>query len=131
MKIGDMCRKFECREDIHYKTQTGTITGNIYIYWYILIDIKILNFLNCNNGYVLLPYDFINKNLWLIGEVSVVISHRSLYARIFCVYVFVELSYSSIEHDVSSLKDVKEIAAKWYFHWYKSGQKSAGSQVII
>ena len=24
MKVGDMFRKFECREDIHYKTQTGT-----------------------------------------------------------------------------------------------------------
>ena len=24
MKLVDMCRKFECREDIHYKTQTGT-----------------------------------------------------------------------------------------------------------
>ena len=24
MKVGVMCRKFECREDIHYKTQTGT-----------------------------------------------------------------------------------------------------------
>ena len=24
MKVRDMCRKFECREDIHYKTQTRT-----------------------------------------------------------------------------------------------------------
>ena len=24
MKVREMCRKFECREDIHYKTQTGT-----------------------------------------------------------------------------------------------------------
>ena len=24
MKINVMCRKFECRKDIHYKTQTGT-----------------------------------------------------------------------------------------------------------
>ena len=24
MKVKVMCRKFECRQDIHYKTQTGT-----------------------------------------------------------------------------------------------------------
>ena len=24
MKVRDMCRKFECREGTHYKTQTGT-----------------------------------------------------------------------------------------------------------
>ena len=28
MKVNVMCRKFECRKDIHYKTQTGTSFEN-------------------------------------------------------------------------------------------------------
>ena len=31
MKVSVMCRKFECREDIHYKTQTWTSREKMYI----------------------------------------------------------------------------------------------------
>ena len=96
MKVSVMCRKFECRKDIHYKTQTGTSCEN------------------CNSEAFWLGIEPASSGL--LDQCSTIAFFATGPGLCLIVYTFTTLEFPTHNTDFHLLTASVHVNAKYYYY---------------